>query len=126
MSPISLDWGAPQKLNSARSSPATHTLIVGRTGCASSPSPQGGAEHYLRGRRGIWDLDVIVCFAEDPRLPRLFRRPVVSWDWGPSKLGRCPYDPPEYVGRAVDVVFWVIPDRTNAVAVGAHLIPQGL
>jgi hypothetical protein len=24
---------------------------------------QGGAEHYLRGRRGIWDLDVIVCFA---------------------------------------------------------------
>src|SRR5215472_7666214 len=31
---------------------------------------QGGAEHYLRGRRGIWDLDVIVCFAEDPRLPR--------------------------------------------------------
>jgi hypothetical protein len=76
---------------------------------------QGGAEHYLRGRRGIWDLDVIVCFAEDPRLPRLFRRMVVSWDWGPSKFGRCPYDPPEYTGRAVDVAFWVIPDRTNAV-----------
>ena len=32
---------------------------------------QGGAEHYLRGRRGIRDLDVIVCFTEDPRLPRL-------------------------------------------------------
>jgi hypothetical protein len=77
---------------------------------------QGGAEHYLRGRRGIWDLDIIVCFAEDPRLPRLFRRMVVSWDWGPSKLGRCPYDPPEYTGRAVDVAFWVIPDRTSAVA----------
>jgi hypothetical protein len=28
---------APQKLNSARSSHATHTLIAGRTGCASSP-----------------------------------------------------------------------------------------
>jgi hypothetical protein len=77
---------------------------------------QGGAEHYLRGRRGIWDLDVIVCFAEDPRLPRLFRRMTVSWDWGPSKLGRCRYDPPEYTGRAVDVAFWVIPDRANPVA----------
>jgi hypothetical protein len=77
---------------------------------------QGGAEHYLRGRRGIWDLDVIVCFAEDPRLPRLFRRMIVSWDWGPSKLGRCRYDPPEYTGRAVDIAFWVIPDRANAVA----------
>jgi hypothetical protein len=77
---------------------------------------QGAAEHYLRGRRGIWDLDIIVCFAEDPRLPRLFRRMVISWDWGPSKLGRCPYDPPEYTGRAVDVAFWVIPDRTSAVA----------
>src|SRR6516165_3370706 len=77
---------------------------------------QGGAEHYLRGRRGIWDLDVIVCFAEDPRLPRLFRRMIVSWDWGPSKLGRCRYDPPEYTGRAVDVAFWVIPDRPSPIA----------
>lgn len=77
---------------------------------------QGGAEHYLRGRRGVWDLDVIACFADDPRLPRLFRRMVVSWDWGPSKLGRCPYDPPEYTGRAVDVALWVIPDRKEAVA----------
>jgi len=76
---------------------------------------QGSAEHYLRGRRGIWDLDVIVCFAEDPRLPRLFRRMTISWDWGPSKFGRCPYDPPEYTGRAVDIALWVIPDRTNAV-----------
>jgi hypothetical protein len=76
---------------------------------------QGSAEHYLRGRRGIWDLDVIVCFADDPRLPRLFRRMIVSWDWGPSKFGRCPYDPPEYTGRAVDIAFWVIPDQSNAV-----------
>ncbi len=77
---------------------------------------QGGAEHYLRGRRGVWDLDVIVCFAQDPALPRLWRRRVVSWDWGPSRLGRCPYDPPAYTGRAVDVAFWVIPDRPDAVA----------
>jgi len=77
---------------------------------------QGGAEHYLRGRRGVRDLDVIVCFAEDPRLPHLFRRMVVSWDWGPSKLGRCPHDPPDYTGRAVDVAFWVIPDRPSPIA----------
>jgi hypothetical protein len=77
---------------------------------------QGGAEHYLRGRRGVWDLDVMVCFAHDPTLPRLCRRMVVSWDWGHSKLGRCPYDPPDYTGRAVDVAFWVIPDRPDPVA----------
>jgi hypothetical protein len=77
---------------------------------------QGGADHYLRGRRGVWDLDVMVCFAHDPTLPRLWRRMVVSWDWGHSKLGRCPHDPPAYTGRAVDVAFWVIPDRPDPVA----------
>jgi hypothetical protein len=64
---------------------------------------QGGAEHRLRGQRGIWDLDVIVCFANPGTRPKHLRRPVVHWDWGPSKFGRCPYDPPEYIGRAVDV-----------------------
>jgi hypothetical protein len=76
---------------------------------------QGAAEHRLRGRRGIWDLDVIVCFAHSPTLPRLFRRVVTSWDWGPSKFGRCPYDPPAYTGRAVDVMLWVIPDTADPV-----------
>jgi hypothetical protein len=77
---------------------------------------QGGADHYLRGRRGVWDLDVIVCFAHEPTLPRLWRRMVVSWDWGHSRLGRCPCDPPDYTGRAVDVAFWIIPDRPDPVA----------
>jgi len=76
---------------------------------------QGAAEHRLRGTRGIWDLDIIVCFADTPHLPRLFRRNVTSWDWGPSKFGRCPYDPPEYEGRAVDVMLWVIPDAPDPV-----------
>jgi hypothetical protein len=50
---------------------------------------QGGAEHYLRGRRGVWDLDVIVCFADDPTLPRLRRRMVDSSDRGHSRrIGR--------------------------------------
>ena len=34
----SLGWGAPRKLNSQRSSPATRTLLAGGTGYASSPS----------------------------------------------------------------------------------------
>ena len=74
---------------------------------------QGGAEHRLRGERGIWDLDVIVCFASPH--PKLIRRPVVHWDWGPSKFGRCPYDPPEYTGRAVDMKYWVIPGGPDPV-----------
>jgi hypothetical protein len=41
---------------------------------------------------------------------------IVSWDLGPSKLGRCPHDPPDYTGRAVDVAFWVIPDRPSPIA----------
>lgn len=68
---------------------------------------QGSAEHLLRGTRGIWDLDVIVCF-DGPRSKQL-RRPIVCWDWGSSKFGRCPYDPPAYTGRSVDVKYWVIP-----------------
>ena len=74
---------------------------------------QGAAEHRLRGTRGIWDLDIIVTFCSN--VPRQLRRLVVSWDWGPSKFGRCPYDPPEYTGRAVDVKYWVIPKRSDPV-----------
>jgi hypothetical protein len=37
---------------------------------------QGGAEHRLRGERGIWDLDMIVCF-DGPRSKQL-RRQVVQ------------------------------------------------
>jgi hypothetical protein len=44
----------------------------------------GGAEHRLRGKRGIWDIDMIVCF-DGPRSKQL--RPTVSGDWGPSKFG---------------------------------------
>ncbi len=104
----SLGWGALHKPSSKRSSPATHISLAGGP----------GAHHRPRARRaaGVRDPDLIVCFADDPRLPRLFRRMIVSWDWGPSKLGRCPHDPPDYTGRAVDVAFWVIPDRPSAIA----------
>jgi hypothetical protein len=113
--PTSLGWGAPRTLNSMRSARNPH-LAGWRDRVRIVALAQGGAEHYLRGRRGVRDLDVIVCFAADPLLPHLFRRMIVSWDWGPSKLGRCPHDPPDYTGRAVDVAFWVIPDRPSPIA----------
>jgi hypothetical protein len=74
---------------------------------------QGGAEHYLRRQRGIWDLDMILCFAQHPELPvrRYLRRSPTHWDWGPSKFGRCPLDDESYVGRAVDVMLWIFPER---------------
>lgn len=67
---------------------------------------QGGAEHYVRGERGIYDLDTVVWFTGDPR--RQTRRPVVLWDWGESKFGRCPNKGPEYIGRPADVKYWTI------------------
>jgi hypothetical protein len=49
---------------------------------------QAAAEHRLREQRGVWDLDVIVCFSNPDARSRQLRRPIVSWDWGPSKFGR--------------------------------------
>jgi hypothetical protein len=44
---------------------------------------QGGAEHYLRHQRGIWDLDIAVFFAQHPGLPAraYLRRSSRQWDW---------------------------------------------
>jgi hypothetical protein len=76
---------------------------------------QGGAEHYLRHQRGIWDLDIAVFFAQHPGLPAraYLRRSSRQWDWGPSKFSRCPLDHSDYLGRAVDMMLWVIPDTSE-------------
>jgi hypothetical protein len=78
---------------------------------------QGGAEHFLRGERGVWDLDIAVFFAQHPRLPVRphLRRGTRQWDWGPSKFGRCPLDHEGYRGRAVDVMLWVVPNAADPV-----------
>jgi len=77
---------------------------------------QGAAEHRLRGRRGIKDIDVIVCFTKPPDSKKQqVRRTVVSWDWGPSKFGRCSFDPPAYSGRRVDMKYWLIPEADDPV-----------
>lgn len=76
---------------------------------------QGGAEHYIRGARGIWDLDIAVFFAQHPKdtMRPYLRRAPRRWDWGPSKFGRCRFDDPSYTGRAVDVMLWVIPNTRD-------------
>ena len=47
---------------------------------------QGGADHYIRGARGVWDLDLLLFFAQHPddKQRPFLRRSPQRWDWGPS------------------------------------------
>ena len=63
---------------------------------------QGGAEHFVRQRRGIKDLDVWAFFSENPARPFPYRRRGVR-DFGPSHLGRHPNDI-GFQGRRVDII----------------------
>ena len=98
---ISLGWGAPRKLSSKRSSLATRTLLTGRTDCVLSPSRKAAPSITSVG------AEVSGTGLGDPRLRLL------PSSWEGTRSCR---DPPEYTGRAVDVAFWVIPDRTSAIA----------
>tara|TARA_B100000614_G_C14364375_1_gene418573 strand:- start:63 stop:599 length:537 start_codon:yes stop_codon:yes gene_type:complete len=74
---------------------------------------QGAAEHFVRGLHGIKDLDAWAFFRRHParRFPPRRRSTV---DFGPSELGRNPYDA-GYAGRRVDVM-----GRSIAVADGQN------
>jgi hypothetical protein len=50
---------------------------------------------------GVKDIDVHTLFAEDGAARFPPRRPIMSYDFGPSKFGRHP-DDAEYTGRRVD------------------------
>lgn len=63
---------------------------------------QGGAEHCIRLRHGVKDLDVWAFFSEHPARPFPYRRRGVR-DLGPSRLGRHP-DDDGFVGRRVDII----------------------
>ena len=63
---------------------------------------QGGAEHFVRQRRGVKDLDVWAFFSEHPARPFPYRRRGVQ-DFGPSHLGRHPNDI-GFLGRRVDII----------------------
>ena len=81
--------------------------LLGRALC------QGAALHYMHGSNGVKDFDVWSFYAEDSDWPFPAR-----WrgtrDFGPSKFGRYPNDPPKYTGRRVDLI-----GRSLPVPVGA-------
>lgn len=84
---------------------------------------QGAALHYLDGRNGVKDFDVWSFFAQHLERPFPYRRNVPH-DFGPSKFGRYPRDPPRFVGRRVDMLGRSLPvglDTDPVLAVRAYL-----
>jgi hypothetical protein len=71
--------------------------LLGRALC------QGAALHYVNGTNGVKDFAVWSFYAQHDNWPFPAR-----WrgtrDFGPSKFGRYPGDPPRYVGRRVDLL----------------------
>jgi hypothetical protein len=64
---------------------------------------QGAALHYVRESNGVKDSDVWSFYAryDDWPFPARWR---ATRDFGPSKFGRYPGDPPRYSGRRVDLL----------------------
>jgi hypothetical protein len=64
---------------------------------------QGAALHYLDGTNGVKDFDVWSFYAErgDGPFPYRWRG---TADYGQSKFGRYPDDPPSFTGRRVDLL----------------------
>jgi hypothetical protein len=81
--------------------------LLGRILC------QGAASHYVNRDNGVKDFDVWSFYAEhdDWPFPARWRG---TRDFGPSKFGRFPGDPPRYAGRRVDLL-----GRSLPVALGA-------
>jgi len=62
---------------------------------------QGAALHYLNGRNGVKDFDVWSFYSALGDSPFPYRWHGTA-DFGVSKFGRWPGDPPSYAGRRVD------------------------
>jgi hypothetical protein len=71
--------------------------LLGRALC------QGAALHYMNGKSGVKDFDIWSFYAQydDWPFPPRWR---ATRDFGPSKFGRYPGDPPRYSGRRVDLL----------------------
>lgn len=76
-------------------------LYAGRLLCRALC--QGAALHYLDARNGVKDLDVWSFYAQRAGRPFPYRWRGTA-DYGPSKFGRYPYDPPSFTGRRVDLL----------------------
>jgi hypothetical protein len=81
--------------------------LLGRALC------QGAVLHYVDGNNGVKDFDVWSFYAQydDWPFPPRWRR---TRDFGPSKFGRCPGDPPRYSGRRVDLFGRSVPAEPGA------------
>jgi hypothetical protein len=81
--------------------------LLGRALC------QGAALHYVNGSNGVKDFDVWSFYAQydDWPFPARWRG---TLDFGPSKFGRYPGDPPRYSGRRVDFLGRSLPSRPGA------------
>jgi hypothetical protein len=81
--------------------------LLGRALC------QGAALHYINGSNGVKDFDVWSFYAQfdDWPFPARWRG---TRDFGPSKFGRYPGDPPHYSGRRVDLLGRSLPALPGA------------
>lgn len=81
--------------------------LLGRALC------QGAALHYVNERNGVKDFDVWSFYAQydDWLFPPRWRG---TRDFGPSKFGRYPGDPPRYSGRRVDLFGRSLPAEPGA------------
>ncbi|GAA4121986.1 hypothetical protein GCM10022215_27430 [Nocardioides fonticola] len=86
---------------------ASRPELAGRlvAGCLA----QGAAAHLLDGVTGVKDLDVWLFY--DTRGIRFVHGLARNrLDYGPSRFGRHPDDPPRFTGRRVDVMARSVPD----------------
>ena len=74
---------------------------------------QGAALHYVDKRNGVKDFDVWSFYAQydDWPFPARWRG---TRDFGPSRFGRYPGDPPLYLGRRVDLLGRSLPANPGA------------
>lgn len=74
---------------------------------------QGAALHYVNESNGVKDFDVWSFYAQldDWPFPPRWRG---TRDFGPSKFGRYPGDPPRYSGRRVDLLGRSLPAEPSA------------
>jgi hypothetical protein len=85
---------------------------------------QGAALHYVDGRNGVKDFDVYTFYAESPEAGPWWARRIARVDFGRSRFGRHPDDPPQFTGRRVDLCarsLPVSPDADPVESVRAYL-----
>lgn len=66
---------------------------------------QGAAKHYVDGTNGVKDFDVWTFFAAIDGVRGPHNRQCRKRDFGLSKFGRWPHDPPKFVGRRIDLLW---------------------